>query len=67
MKIKNDTNAGGSAIIADRFKIDAAPAANTAPAGKLPLIALISSIIAIGLVGATATMLYMNWEYVKGL
>jgi len=56
----------GTAIIADRFKLDMEPAA-AGPAGvnkTAALIAFLASLAAAAMVGAVAAMMYVNWELI---
>ena len=56
----------GSAVIADRFKLDMEPVAQ-GPAGvnkTAALIAFLASLAAAAMVGAVAAMMYVNWELI---
>ncbi len=57
----------GGAVIADRFKLDVdQDAGKPAGVGKTSaLVALIGSLVAIALLGATAALMYMNWELIQ--
>lgn len=64
------TPAPGGVAIADRFRLetaDAAPTAARGSGGALAAVALTCALIALALLGATAWMLYMNWELIKGV
>lgn len=55
----------GSAVIADRFKLDVAPAAGNDPSGigkTAAMLALIGTLAAIALLGVTAVLMYTNWN-----
>ncbi len=54
-------------MIADRFKLDVdQDAGKPAGVGKTSaLVALIGSLVAIALLGATAALMYMNWELIQ--
>lgn len=63
------TSSTGGAVIADRFKLDVDPNAGKGPAGvgkTGSLIALICSLLSIGLLGVVAWLMYQNWELIKG-
>lgn len=56
----------GSAIIADRFKLDMEPV-DKGPQGVnkiAALIAFLASLAAAAMVGAVAAMMYVNWELI---
>ena len=57
----------GGAVIADRFKLDMAPAAGASEGvGKTgSLIALLCSLAAIAMLGIVAALMYFNWEAIK--
>ncbi len=57
----------GSAVIADRFKLDVDPNAGKPDGvGKTSaLIALLGSLAAIALLATTAALMYMNWDLIK--
>ncbi len=59
----------GGAVIADRFKLDMDPNAGKPDGvGKTSaLIALLSSLAAIAMLGVVAGLMYMNWDMVKDL
>ena len=55
----------GTAVIADRFKLDVDPrAANAGPKGTSKVaaaIALTAALVAAALIGAAAALMYVNW------
>ena len=57
----------GGSMIADRFKLDMAPAAGASEGvGKTgSLIALLCSLAAIAMLGIVAALMYFNWEAIK--
>ena len=57
----------GGPMIADRFKLDMAPAAGASEGvGKTgSLIALLCSLAAIAMLGIVAALMYFNWEAIK--
>lgn len=73
MKIKNNVSEGastGGAIIADRFKLDVDPRAGKGPAGvgkTAALSALIAALLTTALIGATAALMYVNWDFIKDI
>lgn len=59
--------AAGGATIADRFKLDAPPAAKSGGAvGTGTKVAVVAAVIALVVVGVLAYMLYGHWEFLKG-
>lgn len=71
MKIKKPTTvqapaapAPGGATIADRFKLDATPAAPVRTVNKTAsMIALIAAIVALGISGMLTFTLYQHWQF----
>ena len=60
----------GSAVIADRFKLDVDPNAGAGLAGvgkTSAMIALIGSLLAIALLGTSAALMYVNWEAIANV
>ena len=59
--------AGGSATIADRFKLDTPPPAKTGGAvGVGTKIAVAAALVALLVAGVLAYTLYGHWEFLKG-
>lgn len=57
----------GGAVIADRFKLDAAPE-KSGPAGvgkTSSLVAMIAALASVAMLGAVTALLYTNWEFLK--
>lgn len=59
----------GGAVIADRFKLDMDPNAGKPDGvGKTAaLIALLSSLATIAMLGVVAGLMYLNWDMIKDL
>ena len=56
----------GGATIADRFKLDAPPAAKPASAGVGTKIAVVAAVVALVVVGILAYTIYGHWEFLQG-
>ena len=57
----------GSAVIADRFKLDAPdPSAAKAKGGKLAAVTLVVALVALAVSGVLTFIIYQHWEFLKG-
>ena len=68
MKLKKSSVPSGGAAIADRFKLDGDPRASNAPAAPSKAAAttvFIFGLIAIGIMAAITTMMYVNWSLIS--
>ena len=54
----------GSAVVADRFKLDV-PNANGGSSGVATTIALVAGLIALAVVGVLTFVIYQHWEYLQ--
>ncbi len=58
---------GDGAVIADRFKLDLGESAPKAASSMGALVALVGSLLAIALVGATTWLIYQNLTLLEGV
>ncbi len=58
---------GDGAVIADRFKLDFGEDASKAKSSTGALVALVGTLIAIALVGATTWLIYQNLTLLEGV
>ena len=57
----------GSAVIADRFKLDVQdPSAAKPKSGKLAAVTLVVALVALAVSGALTFIIYQHWEFLKG-
>ncbi len=58
---------GDGAVIADRFKLDLGDAAPKAKSSMGATIALVAALAGVGLIGATAWLIYQNLTLLEGV
>ena len=58
---------GDGAVIADRFKLDLGDAAPKAKSSTGATIALVAALAGVGLIGATAWLIYQNLTLLEGV
>ena len=58
--------AGGSATIADRFKLDVPEQPKKSAGGIGATLALVAALVALGVAGVLAFTIYQHWEFLKG-